>query len=62
MVSWASPPLVQVPPGWQAALFIDPNALCLPCMGQSELLPRGREASRSSLLPWAGKSEKPERR
>ena len=41
MVSWASPPLVQVPPFWQAALFIDPNALCLPCMGQSELLPRG---------------------
>lgn len=61
MVSWASPPLVQVPPGWQAALFIDPYALCLPCMGQSELLPQGWQASHSPFLPWVGESEKPER-
>ena len=45
----------------QVALFIDPDALCLPCMGQSELLPQGWQVSHSPLLLWAGESEKLQR-
>lgn len=61
MVSWASLPLVQAPQVGRWLLFIDPDALCLPCMGQSELLPQGWQASHSPHLLWAGESEKLQR-